>query len=245
MFIEVKRRNVVTTETSVQRLYLMQVAQMVGVLVPLVSYLIQTDDGTNILIDSGIPETLPPGAPEVIMGESVPQQLAKLGLQPSDIHQLICTHFDMDHAGRLTTFKNAEWIVQRGHYEHALTAERFSRSRSQWEQPESQYRFVDGDTILRPGVELIETSGHTKGHQSVLVRLPNTGAVLLAIDAITRQELFVADREKTPMDEDGEAVQASARKLLDIAQREQVAFTVFGHDPVQWQTLKKLPEFYN
>jgi N-acyl homoserine lactone hydrolase len=235
----------VTTETSVQRLYLMQVAHMVGVLVPIVSYLIQTADGSNILIDSGLPETLPAGAPDVVMSESVPQQLAKIGLQPSDIHQLICTHFDMDHAGRLSAFKGAEWIVQRSHYEHALVSERFARSRSQWEQPASQYRFVDGDTVLRPGLELIETSGHTKGHQSVLARLPNTGAVLLAIDAIQRQELFTADREKMPMDEDGEAVKASARKLLEIAQREQAAFTVFGHDPVQWQMLKTLPEFYD
>lgn len=36
-------------------------------------------------------------------------------------------------------------------------------------------RLVDGDTELLPGLELIETSGHVPGHQSVLVRLPKTG----------------------------------------------------------------------
>ena len=45
---------------------------------------------------------------------------------------------------------------------------------------------VDGDTELLPGVTLIETSGHAPGHQSVLVRLPKTGAVLLVIDAVGR-----------------------------------------------------------
>ena len=45
-------------------------------------------------------------------------------------------------------------------------------------------RLVDGDTELLPGLELIETSGHVPGHQSVLVRLPKTGAILLPIDAV-------------------------------------------------------------
>lgn len=235
-----------TTETSTPvRLYLMQVALMPIRNAPIVSYLIQTDDGTNILIDSGLPESLPAGGPEVVWSESVSEQLAKIGLQPSDIHQLICTHFDMDHAGRLSAFKDAEWIVQRAHYDHAQTSPRFERSRSQWDQPVSQYRFVDGDTTLRPGIELIATDGHTKGHQSVLVRLPNTGAVLLAIDAVVRQEFFAVDREKTPMDEDEDALRASTRKLLDIVAQDSVSLTVFGHDGVQWAALKKLPEFYD
>ena len=45
-------------------------------------------------------------------------------------------------------------------------------------------RLEDGDTELLPGFELTSTSGHVPGHQSVLVRLPKTGAVLLTIDAV-------------------------------------------------------------
>jgi hypothetical protein len=33
-----------------------------------------------------------------------------------------------------------------------------------------------------PGLTLIETSEHVPGHQSVLVRLPKTGTILLTID---------------------------------------------------------------
>ena len=46
-------------------------------------------------------------------------------------------------------------------------------------------RLVDGDTELLPGITLIETSGHVPGHQSVLVRLSKTGAVLLTVDAVS------------------------------------------------------------
>ena len=103
---------------------------------------------------------------------------------------------------------------------------------------------MDGDTTLLPGLELIETSGHVPGHQSVLVRLPKTGPVLLASDAVANQGSFKPDRQAGPLDLDGEKAIASTRKLLDLAQREQVALVIFGHDGQQWETLKKLPDYY-
>src|SRR5262249_13343505 len=107
-----------------------------------------------------------------------------------------------------------------------------------------RYRFVDGDTTLLPGLELIETSGHAPGHQSVLVRLPKTGPVLLAIDAVPQKQAFTVDRQPAPR-EDPETLLASTKKLLDLVERERVSLVVFGHDGEQWKALKKLPEFYD
>ena len=53
------------------------------------------------------------------------------------------------------------------------------------------------------------------GHQSVLVRLPKTGAVLLTIDAVPQQRSFTPEREAGPLDMDEEMLRASTRKLLD------------------------------
>ncbi|MBV9229271.1 MAG: N-acyl homoserine lactonase family protein [Chloroflexi bacterium] len=238
-----------TTSTSLpQRLYLMQV-----VIQPSVPcYLVQTSDGKNILIDSGLPSVFPPGfqrpagLPEPHFGKNVVEQLATLGLQPDAIDILVCTHFDMDHAGNHDLFPHAELVVQRSHYELARGGyPRFAPMRSHWDHPELRYQLVDGDTELLPGIELIETSGHTTGHQSVLVRLPNTGPVLLTIDAVTVQQAFTPERELSQFDENLELLRASTRKLLDLVQREQVTLTVFGHDAPQWQTLKKAPEYYD
>jgi N-acyl homoserine lactone hydrolase len=91
---------------------------------------------------------------------------------------------------------------------------------------------------------LLETSGHARGHQSVLVRLPRTGPVLLAIDAVPMQHLFAPDRLPWPMDEDDEQVLASTRKLLGVAKRQQVGLVIFGHDGKQWQTLERAPAYY-
>jgi N-acyl homoserine lactone hydrolase len=141
---------------------------------------------------------------------------------------------------------NARLIVQRQQHEVANSGHpRFAPTRSQWEQPSSRYQLLDGDTELLPGLELIETSGHVPGHQSVLVRLPNTGPVLLTIDAVATQSAFTPDHQGGPMHADGESAIASTRKLLELVQREHVTLVIFGHDGQQWATLKKLPEYYD
>jgi N-acyl homoserine lactone hydrolase len=240
--------------TSPQRLYLMQLGTTT---LPLATgrtlamsngcYLVQTSDGKNILIDSGLPADYvpPPGTPPAENKKNVLEHLADLGLRPDDITMLICSHFDVDHAGHHDAFAKAELIVQREHYELARSGHaRFVAARAHWDQPALHYRLIEGDTQLLPGLTLLETSGHVPGHQSVLVHLPQTGPVLLAIDAVVQQRLFTPDRRAWPDDENEEQLRASTRKLLDLVEREHVALVVFGHDGQQWQTLKKAPLYY-
>jgi N-acyl homoserine lactone hydrolase len=228
-----------------RRLYLMRVATLPPPdNTPAVCYLVQTGDGRNILIDSGIPEQLPPGMPPLVLGPSVIEQLAALGLRPDDIDTLVCTHFDLDHAGRHGAFPRATFVVQRAHYEAALGEPRFAATRAQWEQPAERYRLVEGDTSLLPGLDLIESSGHVPGHQSVLLRLPATGPVLLTIDAVPDRASFTRDRQPSPRDMDGGGTRASTEKLITLAEREGAALVIFGHDGAQWQRLKLAPDYY-
>jgi N-acyl homoserine lactone hydrolase len=239
-----------TTSTSVpQRLYLMQVASLPLLDIPIPCYLIQTSDGKNILIDSGLPSAdfqRPPGKPAPVLGKNVIEQLDMLGVHTADIDLLICTHFDLDHVGYNDAFPKAELIVQRRQYEVARAGNpRFAASLPYWDLPVSRYRMVVGETQLLPGLQLIETSGHVPGHQSVLVSLPTAGPVLLTIDAVANQGDFTLDRRPGQMDADPEEAIASTRKLLDLARHEHVSLVIFGHDGLQWKTLKKLPDFYS
>jgi N-acyl homoserine lactone hydrolase len=240
--------------TTPQRLYLMQLSTTT---LPLAAdralrmvracYLVQTSDGLHILIDSGLAADAPqpPGTPQAQNEKNVLEQLTDLGLEPSDIDLLICTHFDVDHAGYHDAFPQAELIVQRQHYELARSGHpRFAPARDHWDHPALRYQMIEGDTELLPGLKLIETSGHTPGHQSVLVRLPQTGPVLLSIDAVMMQRQFTPDRQAWPVDDNEEQLRASTRKLLALVEREQVALVIFGHDGQQWQTLKKAPAYY-
>ncbi len=235
------------------RLYLMVLA-IFGQGDPVPSYLIRTDDGINVLIDTGFsPEMIAASqqsdTTEQYIRDAVPitDHLATLGLAPTDIHYLIATHFDPDHAGAHDAFPNAEIVVQRAHYQMAKegTDRRYTMNQSHWDAPGLRYRFVDGDTELLPGITLIETSGHVPGHQSVLVRLNETGPVLLTIDAINYAGQRDPDtRTVAGYDTDEASVRASTRKLRDIAAREGVRLVIYGHDRKQWPTLKKAPAYY-
>jgi N-acyl homoserine lactone hydrolase len=227
-----------------QRLYLMQVGSMPEYDIPIVCYLVQTGDGRNILIDTGLPEVIPEDETDFVNGVDVIAQLARLGLTPDDIDTVISTHYDLDHAGRHAAFRKAQYVVQRAHHADAATNPRFAAIRAEWDQPAERIRLVDGDTTLLPGLELIETSGHVPGHQSVLVRLPQTGEVLLTVDAVPFADGFTRDAQDDGDDPDAAATRASTIKLLDLVEREQIGLVIFGHDTDQWKTLKQSPAFY-
>lgn len=237
------------------KLYLMQLATLQPDDIPVPAYFVQSDAGQNILIDSGFPESFVgnpielPGGRTVEMSADnfIVNRLSSIGLRPEDIDTVVCTHLDADHAGGHAAFLNAEFIVQRTQYEIARKSEhpRFAALRGEWDLPSLRYHFVEGDCELVPGIKLIETSGHVPGHQSVLVRLPETGAVLLAIDAVPHSSMLDADtRWVMPIDMDEKDTRKSTRKLAELAKRENVKLFVHGHDAEQWKSLKHAPEFY-
>ena len=209
-------------------------------------YLIETNDGKHILIDTGMaPDAVRPAGPPSTNEKNVLEHLNDLNLRPQDIDVLICTHFDVDHTGYHDHFQRAELVVQREHYTLARNGHpRFAAARKHWDHPGLRYRLIDGDFELLPGIRLLETSGHAPGHQSALVRLPKTGPVLLAVDAAVMQRTFTVDRKAWPTDDNEQQLRASTKKLLDIAEREQLKLVVFGHDGHQWNSLKKSPDYY-
>lgn len=237
-----------------QRLYLMQLStttvplgagRTLAMVLP--CYLVSMSDGRQVLIDSGYPPDVPPspGMPPAEQAKTVIAHLAELGLRPADIDLVICTHFDVDHAGYHDAFPQAEFIVQRRHYTWAKQGNpRTDLARSHWDQPALRYRLVEGDHDLLPGVTLLETSGHAPGHQSVLVRLPQSGPILLAIDAVPLQRMFTPERSAWPGDDNADATSASTQKLLDLVAKEDIKLVVFGHDGEQWRTLTKAPAYY-
>ncbi len=210
-------------------------------------YLIRMSDGSDVLVDTGEPDglQLPEGAARGVNRRLI-DILGEIGTPPSAISTVICSHFDIDHAGQHEKFPQAEFIVQRRHRERATGGDRrYASGKDHWGHAGLRYREIDGDAELHRGLDLVETSGHATGHQSVLVTLPETGPVLLAIDAVMMRRLFVPDRPAWPMDENVDELQASTRKLLDLVDRRGVRLVVFGHDAVQWRELRLAPDYYS
>jgi hypothetical protein len=87
------------------RLYLLQLALLQPLGIPVPGYLIQTDDGTNVLVDTGFPYSCierPPGPqpPLNLLAEMRPEdyilsRLSSIGLGAEDIHFLVCSHLTL------------------------------------------------------------------------------------------------------------------------------------------------------
>jgi N-acyl homoserine lactone hydrolase len=225
---------------------------------PFPAYLIQTDEGKNVLVDTGanddyVSRMVNDRGLHVIVqrdDDKIANQLHHLGLSPDDIHYVICTHFDEDHCGHHALFKQAEFIVQQSHYEFALSSQdpRFAVCRSYWDVPGLRYRLINGDCEFLPGISILVTDGHVPGHQTVLVRLPHMGSVLLPSDAIRASEMLkpgVDPRAASMFDMDGDKVLTGVQKLQDVIRREHVQLVVFGHDWDAWQTFRTCPAYYD
>jgi len=137
--------------------------------------LIITDE-EKILVDTGIgdlPEThrgfFPVKRKE---NETLVASLAEHGLKPGDIDVVINTHLHFDHCGNNRLFRNARFVVQGDELKYAFQPERFQQAayvREFFDVKGLNYETVRGRSRVCEGVAVISTSGHTVGHQSVLV----------------------------------------------------------------------------
>ncbi len=111
-------------------------------------------------------------------------QLATLGLTPENVGFVVLSHLHSDHTGAIGRFPRARHIVQRREYEYAFTPDWFAAgayARKDFDRPGLCWQFLEGEAtdhydLFGDGVlQIVFTPGHTLGHQSILVTLPNSG----------------------------------------------------------------------
>jgi len=217
---------------------------------PFLSYLIKADEG-NILIDTGVnPDDIMALSGGHIKGLAeefhLPNRLKEVGLTVDDIDMVIMTHLHLDHVGWLSKFKKAEIILQKEEYRFTMDPPAwtpFKYSPERYDIKNFKLKLVDGDYCLMPGITLLFTPGHSIGHQSILVELPQSGAIIIAGDAVFIQENL--DKEYIPTTwSDTRHTLLSIRKLKMIAQIKKAAIFP-GHDMEYWRNkMKKFPEAY-
>jgi glyoxylase-like metal-dependent hydrolase (beta-lactamase superfamily II) len=107
-------------------------------------------------------------------------QLEEISVRPADIKLVAVSHTHPDHIGNVELFPQGTLLVQKAEYD--------------WPNPLGDGRFnpdhpvikLDGDfDVFGDGsATILATPGHTPGHQSLLVKLPKTGALILSGDAV-------------------------------------------------------------
>ena len=96
----------------------------------------------------------------------------------------------LDHAGNMEMFPDAIHVLQKAELKAAWWPEKFQRAAFVLKDFDGTRNFnfleIEGDfDLFNDGkIKIIETIGHTQGHQSLMVKLKNTGTLFLAGDAV-------------------------------------------------------------
>jgi N-acyl homoserine lactone hydrolase len=174
-------------------------------------------------------------------------QLGELGVTPGDIDFLALSHLHIDHVGNLDVANEATVLLQAAEAEAGFgpDAERLTLIPETYAALDrGKVRTVDGDhDVFGDGsVTLIALPGHTPGHQGLLVRLPETGPVLLATDITYSADDYAAGviRESNV---DLDQTRASIEKAQRI-EREEGATVWLHHDLEAQRAVRTAPEFY-
>lgn len=222
--------------------------------IPILGYLIVSGEHV-VLVDTGFPAAYysdPEAAGRrdgldgfgrlvAIGADNRPEaQLALLGLVPGDVTELVITHGDVDHVGAIDRFPAATIVTSR--VEREAGPPRYFGDVRRVEWPEQRYRLVDDDVELVTGVTLLMTPGHSPGHLSLLVRLRESGAILLAGDAISREHELETGVNGGAADVD--QARESAARLVEVVDDEG-ALLVCGHDPAPRSALRSAPDVYH
>ena len=177
-------------------------------------------------------------------------QLAAIGHTPPDITYLALSHYHGDHVANAKEFAKSTWIVQKGDRD-AILAPRPEGSRVP--DPKFFEGLASSKTILLNGedhdvfgdgtVVIKSTPGHTPGHQSLFLKLANTGNVLLSGDLYHYPEEITY--KKVPnFDTDREQTAKSRQKIEDFVKANHAQLWI-QHDYTSGIKRKIAPAFYD
>ncbi|HLX35778.1 MAG TPA: MBL fold metallo-hydrolase [Candidatus Limnocylindrales bacterium] len=137
----------------------------------------------RLLIETGIGERIPEKVRDIreYEGPAIVPALVTAGFSPETVDAVALTHLHFDHAGGLLrstgekAFPKARIVAQQAEWEMAF--DRNSRIVASYDQPElrlvrdwGKEGWASGEVEIMPGVTVVPTGGHSKGHQAVIVR---------------------------------------------------------------------------
>jgi N-acyl homoserine lactone hydrolase len=176
------------------------------------------------------------------------EQLAELGYPPSKIRYIALSHYHYDHTANANSFADSTWLVRRVERDAMFATPAPGTTR-----PNTYARLKSAKTILIETDEydvfgdasavIKSAPGHTPGHQMLLLRLKNTGPVLLSGDlyhfpqerTLNRFPVFEFDREQS----------RRTRMEIDDFLKTTGASLWIQHDFISNSRLRKAPAYYD
>jgi N-acyl homoserine lactone hydrolase len=231
---------------------------------PVPVYLVRHPSLGNILIDTGLHPSVARDPRDnlgrfsgrhyrVEEGRDIVSQLRDRGLAPYDIAFVVLTHLHEDHASGIEAFPDSQFVLSATEWEGA-TSGSFPLLRG-YHPSHYDYAFeyytvdFDADFIESYGpfgrsfdlfgdgsVRLAYTPGHSRGHTSVILRLPRRDFVVVG-DAAYDWKEFEGKTVPTMM-ADEHNWRRSLRELQAYRRTYPYALMVPGHDPDFWEKLE-------
>jgi len=233
---------------------------------PCYAVLVEHADG-RYLFDTGydcehVKRVLPFEKPEQTPAQTIPGQLALLGLAPSDIDYVINSHYHFDHCGGNKHLVEACTVCHARELEACQCPQPFEKlgysdlsfapdlaggaAQAGTDQGVDIYtpKFdtLTGDQEIAKGLWLFETPGHTAGHYSMMVELAGRRPMLFTADACYSQKnmdwMCISSFHLDPV-----ASVQSMERLKALAETHD-AELFYSHDPESWPSYLKAPGFY-
>lgn len=207
-------------------------------------------DQDYMLWDAGLPTGLlgakldPSAVLAPTLAKDIPTQLAEIGLKPEQISRLGISHNHFDHVGQAASFPQATLMIG------AADLTQFKAEPlpfavdpafiKPWLDGGAKVDAISGDRdVFGDGtVTILSTPGHTPGETSLLVRLAETGPILLSGDVAHFEEQF-ENRGVPGFNFDRAETLASMERLTGIAKALNATLIV-QHDA---KDIAKLPAF--
>ncbi|TNE32978.1 MAG: N-acyl homoserine lactonase family protein [Alphaproteobacteria bacterium] len=215
-------------------------------------YLIRNGE-QYLLWDAGLPAMLKgtsntQGVFTVSVTETIEDQLAKLGLEASDITFAGISHYHFDHIGQLPTFGSATLLINKNDWDFVTSQPETSEivntaffSAWQGENAGKVDAFPGDKDVFGDGSVVIKgMPGHTPGHSSLLVRLPDTGNVMLTGDLYHFEEQIT--NRGVPQFNTNRADTLASFERFNATVKALEATVVIQHDPRHISRLPAFPE---
>jgi glyoxylase-like metal-dependent hydrolase (beta-lactamase superfamily II) len=170
--------------------------------------------------------------------KTLDSHLKQIGVAPAEIKTIGLSHSHPDHISNLNMFPNANLIMQQAEYEWDSPFGGDVRSHSDITKITGDHDlFGDGSAVM------LSTPGHTPGHQSLLVRLKQTGTVILSGDIVHWAEDW-ARRPVPEFNTDAKQTIHSMDRIEEIIKREKAQLWV-NHDTIHRGREMHAPGFYS
>ncbi|WP_105414950.1 N-acyl homoserine lactonase family protein [Neorhizobium sp. T25_27] len=203
-----------------------------------------------LLWDTGLPAALigktadlsQPLAPSLDI--DIPTQLAKIGIKPDQIGIVGISHNHFDHMGQASTFAKATLMIGAADWEslheNPLPFGVMPALVQPWMDGKAKIDPVSGDRdVFGDGsVMMLAMPGHTKGETALLVKMPQSGPVLLSGDVVHFEEQ-IGNHGVPPFNIDRAESLASMERMNRIA-KQLNAKLIIQHDA---DDVDKLPAF--